>query len=216
MTIPTLLSNVRKHQYASRLKKTISTLSNAARMSSEQYGYDYSGLSAKCTKNSASDTPEKMTICGMLNGTLTGAQFYWGLNNFPDYDIISSKFYKDSDSFYNYYNRIPVYQLSDGTIIVFSSQIGGFSCKFNLAKNSATLDPSTGYGTFCYALVDVNGTSLPNKETTCSTGSDNYLTRNVGNCIVKAEDVQDIFVIAFYDGIVEPASSATWYVWQHY
>ena len=44
MTIPTLMANVKAHQYSAKFKKTVSTLSNAAKMSQAQYGFDYSGL----------------------------------------------------------------------------------------------------------------------------------------------------------------------------
>jgi prepilin-type N-terminal cleavage/methylation domain-containing protein len=215
MTIPTLLSNVTKRQYAIKLRKAVSTLSNAARMSNAQYGYDYSGINSHCTKNSATDTPDKMSLCGMLNGTLTGTTFYWGLNSLPDYDITSTNFYKDTWSFNSFHNNLPIYELSDGTLIIFSGGFGDNSCSFNLERNTATLT-SDGYGTACYAMIDVNGTSLPNKETVCSTGTYNRLVRTSGNCVVKQKDIQDIFAVAFYDGSVEPTTSPTWYVWEHY
>jgi prepilin-type N-terminal cleavage/methylation domain-containing protein len=215
MTIPTLLSNVTKRQYVARLRKTVSTLSNAARMSNAQYGYDYAGISRTCTKNSASDTPDKMSLCGMLNGTLTGTTFYWGLNSLPDYDITSTHAYQEVDSIHGYRNSLPIYQLSDGTLIIFSGIFGTNTCTFNLELNSAT-KKSDGYGTGCYAIVDVNGTSLPNKETDCSTGTYSRWVRSSRDCVVNQKDIQDIFFVAFYDGIVEPASTPTWYVWENY
>jgi hypothetical protein len=184
-------------------------------MSNAQYGYDYAGISTKCTKNSATDTPDKMTLCGLLNGTLTGTTFYWGLNSLPDYDITSTHIYKEVDSIHSYYNNLPIYQLSDGTLIVFSGVFGTNTCSFNLERNTATLT-SDGFGTGCYAMIDVNGTALPNKETDCSTGTYSRLVRSSGNCVVKQKDIQDIFYVAFYDGSVEPATSPTWYVWEHY
>jgi hypothetical protein len=184
-------------------------------MSNAQYGYDYAGISTKCTKNSATDTPDKMSLCGMLNGTLTGTTFYWGLNSLPDYDITSTHIYQEVDSIHSYYNNLPIYQLSDGTLIIFSGYFGNNTCSFNLERNTATLT-SGGGGTGCYAMIDVNGTALPNKETDCTTGTYSRLVRSSGNCVVKQKDIQDIFYVAFYDGSVEPATSPTWYVWEHY
>lgn len=51
MTIPTLIANTRSAQYRSTLKKTMSTLSQAARMSQAQYGFDFAGIDAKCGQN---------------------------------------------------------------------------------------------------------------------------------------------------------------------
>ena len=44
MTIPTLIANTRAQQYRARLKKTISTISQSAKMSQAQYGFDFAGL----------------------------------------------------------------------------------------------------------------------------------------------------------------------------
>ena len=76
MTIPTLMANVKAHQYSAKFKKTVSTLSNAAKMSQAQYGFDYSGINEVCTAKSGTDNPEdKQSLCSLLNGTLTGATY---------------------------------------------------------------------------------------------------------------------------------------------
>ena len=63
----------------------------------------------------------------------------------------------------------------------------------------------------CFGFIDVNGVSLPNREVSCSSGS-NSLTKN--DCIVKndAQHMTDIFPIRFHDGIAEPATAAGRYV----
>ena len=65
----------------------------------------------------------------------------------------------------------------------------------------------------CLGFIDVNGASLPNKEVSCSIGS-NSLAKN--DCIVKndAKHMTDIFPIRFHDGIVEPATAAGRYILQ--
>lgn len=77
MTIPTLIANTRSSQYRSRFKKDISTLSQAARMSQAQYGFDYAGINTTCSANAALENPETtMSICAIFNGTLKGATFF--------------------------------------------------------------------------------------------------------------------------------------------
>lgn len=63
----------------------------------------------------------------------------------------------------------------------------------------------------CVGFIDVNGTTLPNKEVTCSSGT-NSLTKN--DCVVKndAQHMTDVYPIRFHDGVVEPASAAAKYV----
>ena len=126
MTIPTLMANVKAHQYSAKFKKTVSTLSNAAKMSQAQYGFDYSGLTDKCNAKSGTDNPEdKQSLCSLLNGTLTGATYYYGMDNFPNYEIKESATFDSVDSLVNAKNKIPIYQLSDGSLILFSSLLGG-------------------------------------------------------------------------------------------
>ena len=64
---------------------------------------------------------------------------------------------------------------------------------------------------YCYGFIDVNGASLPNREVSCSSGS-NKLEANT--CIVKndAQHMTDIYPVRFHDGIVEPATAAARYV----
>ena len=84
MTIPTLIANTRSQQYRSRFKKTISTLSQAARMSQAQYGFDYAGLTKACGSDGASEKPDStQTICALLNGTLTGATYFAKASDIP-------------------------------------------------------------------------------------------------------------------------------------
>ena len=66
----------------------------------------------------------------------------------------------------------------------------------------------------CIGYIDVNGTSLPNTEVTCSTtGTTTGLTPETP-CEVKntAANLTDIFPVVFHDATVEPATNAAKYV----
>ena len=224
MTIPTLMANIKAHQYSAKFKKTVSTLSNAAKMSQAQYGFDYSGLTDKCNANSATDNPEdKQSLCSLLNGTLTGATYYYGMNNFPNYEIKESEEFNKVDSFINNKNKLPIYQLSDGSLILFSSLLGGNHSKIASSCTRA-IDGNPGvnadgdykgYGTGCYALIDVNGVSRPNKEVKCTRGTNTRSSMEVGNCIVEPKDMGDIFPVVIYDGSVSPYSAAAAYAFSN-
>ena len=224
MTIPTLMANVKAHQYSAKFKKTVSTLSNAAKMSQAQYGFDYSGLTDKCTANSAIDNPEdKQSLCSLLNGTLTGATYYYGMNNFPNYEIKESEEFNSVSSFVNNKNILPIYQLSDGSLILFSSLLGGNNdkiaspCTRVIGGNPGINADGAykGYGTGCYALIDVNGVSKPNKEVKCTRGTNKRDSMEAGNCIVEPKDMGDIFPVVIYDGSVSPYTAAAAYVFTH-
>ena len=224
MTIPTLMANVKAHQYSVKFKKTVSTLSNAAKMSQAQYGFDYSGLTDKCNAKSGTDNPEdKQSLCSLLNGTLTGATYYYGMDNFPNYEIKESATFDSVDSLVNAKNKIPIYQLSDGSLILFSSLLGGnhskiaSSCTRAIGGNPGVNADGDykGYGTGCYALIDVNGVSKPNKEVKCTRGTNKLSTMEAGNCIVEAKDMGDIFPIIIYDGAVSPYSAAAAYAFSN-
>ena len=215
MTIPTLMANVKAHQYSAKFKKTVSTLSNAAKMSQTQYGFDFSGINEVCTANSATDNPEdKQSICSLLNGTLTGATYYYGMDRPPNYSINKSQSPTYSlSSFSRDKNYIPIYFLADGTLILFSAVLGGSntiieaSCSRTLGNTNPGIiqeGEHRGWGTGCYALIDVNGISKPNKEVKCTRGSNKILTMEAGNCIVEPKDMSDIFPVIIYDGSVSP------------
>ena len=223
MTIPTLMANIKAHQYSAKFKKTVSTLSNAAKMSQAQYGFDYSGLTDKCNAKSGTDNPEdKQSLCSLLNGTLTGATYYYGMNNLPNYEIKTSATFNSWPSFKDNKNKIPIYQLSDGSIILFSAVLGGYSSLEEPCARYIGGDPGfiasgvhKGWGTGCYALIDVNGVSKPNKEVKCTKGTNKLSTMEAGNCIVESKDMGDIFPIIIYDGAASPYSAAAAYAFSN-
>lgn len=218
MTIPTLIANTRSSQYRSGFKKTISTLSQAARLSESLYGFDFAGINQQCGSNAEKEHPDNtMSICSIFNGTLTGLTYY---NNATD--IAMSK---DGQKIpYTIYPKSEIsggngtrplsmfraYTLSDGTIIGIYRDMGKAPCSLNVGS---VLGDSYAGGSMasCFGFIDVNGPSLPNKEVSCSSGS-NSLTKN--DCVVKndAQHMTDIFPIRFHDAIVEPATAAGRYI----
>lgn len=218
MTIPTLIANTRSSQYRSALKKTVSTLSQAARMSQSQYGYDYSGISTTCGNNAGSEHPDTvMSICAMFNGTLTGATYYETVTDIKinknsksgNYSIIRGPFMLADNSRVDRNYR--GYVLNDGIIVGIWKGLGSVPCTLPVGKRIDDIITTDEYLRFCLGFIDVNGASLPNKEVSCSSGSES-LSKN--DCIVKndAKHLTDIYPIRFHDGIVEPASAAARYV----
>ncbi len=219
MTIPNLIANTRSSQYRSAFKKAVSTLSQAGRMSEAQYGYDYAGIATTCV-NPGSDHPEEiMSICGILNGTLTGHTYLGKANNLK---------YKRGSSDQNYsitytsplllrngsqIDNGHAYALADGSLFIFPTLLGETPCTLGAGEiltDSYTTGVSSSLAD-CFGVIDVNGVNLPNKEVSCSSGT-NSLTAN--NCIVKndAQHMTDVFAIRIHDGIAQPASAASRYV----
>lgn len=219
MTIPVLITNTRSSIYRSRLKKTISVLSQAARLSDSLYGFDYGGITQPCGNNAAEEHPDsKMTICAILNGSLTGATYYDNVTDlsvrknskFESYSIINGDFMNGDPS--RRIENFRAYVLSDGTIVAIYKNLGSFSCSLPIGSTMYDVATSPGqYMQHCVGFIDVNGTTLPNKEVTCSSGT-NSLKNN--DCVVKndAQHMTDVYPIRFHDGIVEPASAAARYV----
>ncbi len=217
MTIPTLVANTRGQQYRSRLKKTISTISQAAKMSQAQYGFDFAGLEGGCSSNGALDNPENVqTICALLNGTLTGATY---VNRLSDLKVNSTKNYSFTSPYlkslggptaYSYH----AYILSDGTIFAFYSALGvQNACSMPLGETlKAVYLTGQDYNlSNCFGFIDVNGVQLPNTEVSCSSGTNSL---DSSSCVVKNDikHMTDIFPFRLHDGIVEPTTAAGRYV----
>ena len=218
MTIPTLVSKTTANRYRAQYKKTVATLSQAARLSQSQYDFDFAGLEGTCI-NPANDNPENvMTICAILNGTLTGASFHYikdlNMKNGLKYGNNISANIK-SGSFLSrggyMINGGYAYILSDGSLVAINYQAGQFPCTLDLAQSVLDTNP-TGQGlSECFGFIDVNGVEGPNKEVSCSSGDDSL---DKDTCIVKNDIkyVTDIYPIRFHDGVVEAGSAAARYV----
>ena len=218
MTIPTLVSKTTANRYRAQYKKTVATLSKAARLSQSQYDFDFAGLEGTCI-NPANDNPENvMIICAILNGTLTGASFHYikdlNMKNGLKYGNNISANIK-SGSFLSrggyMINGGYAYILSDGSLVAINYQAGQFPCTLDLAQSVLDTNP-TGQGlSECFGFIDVNGVEGPNKEVSCSSGDDSL---DKDTCIVKNDIkyVTDIYPIRFHDGVVEAGSAAARYV----
>ncbi len=220
MTIPTLIANTRSREYRSKLKKAISTLSQAARMSQSLYGFDFAGVNSQCGSNAAIENPETtQSICALLNGTLTGATYFDKASEIPIAKSATNTKYNIDSPYINQFTtrdlaNAHAYVLSDGSIVAFHKQLGKYPCTLEIGANISDTYVDDGTLTslsMCYGFIDVNGTNLPNKEVSCSSGS-NSLSDN--NCIVKnnARYMTDIYPIRIHDGIVEPTTAAARYV----
>lgn len=217
MTIPTLIANTRGAQYRSRLKKAISTISQAAKMSQAQYGFDFAGLEGGCSSNGALDNPENVqTICALLNGTLAGATYVdrisdLKVNNTKNYSFTSSYLRSLGGGTASLYRG---YILSDGTIFAFYRHLGvSNACSMPLGETlKATYMTGQDFNlSDCYGFIDVNGVQLPNTEVSCSSGTNSL---DSSTCVVKNDikHMTDIFPLRLHDGIVEPTTAAGRYV----
>ena len=222
MTIPNLIANVNGHRFRSQFKKTISTLNQAARLSDSQYGFDFAGTSTACNKNvttASKEHPESvMSFCSLLNGTLTGKTYYGKHTNIPLKESIIN-----IESGTNTYqivgptvdwlfgtgaSKFVAYQLADGTIIGFNENAKACDVPIGTVLNDTYIKSKLAN---CIGWVDVNGTSLPNKEVTCSSGQNKFES---DSCVVKnsATHMTDVYPIIFHNQTVEPASAAARYV----
>ena len=235
MTIPTLIANTNGAKFRSQFKKSISTLNQAGLMAQAQYDFDYAGASSKCGDtlssghSAAAQHPDSdMTMCAILNGTLTG-QTYLGTvsagvkrnNNgaAADYTIVNADKGALATSGLTYTNFL-AYALADGSIVAFNADAN--SCELPIGTQLTNEQLKTG-GVLngCLGFIDVNGATLPNKEVTCSAipeggkGTANQATLNPDSpCTVKndAAHMTDVFPIVFHDATVEPASDAAKYI----
>ncbi|MBQ8459102.1 type II secretion system protein [bacterium] len=208
MTIPTLIANINAQRFRSQFKKSISTLNQAGRMAQAQYGFDFGDIKAQYGDGMGScetQNPEQIkTICSLFNGTLTGKTYLD--SNYYDAELKAMN--------YGYYTEGYQYQLSDGSIVFFSA--GPANCSISVGESIKELIDSTGDRRDCFGWIDVNGTSKPNKEVSCSDGTDTMLANdeNYKDCVVKndANHLTDIYPIVYHDTTVEPASNAARYV----
>ena len=98
--------------------------------------------------------------------------------------------------------------MADGVIVGFSLDMS--SCTINGQLNADKF--SYLFDQDCYGYIDVNGTTLPNKEVNC--GNTEPPVFRDGTCIVhnNNNEMTDIFPIVFHDGIVEPFTRPARYV----
>ena len=226
MTIPTLISNTNSAKFKSQYKKTLSTLNQAALMATAQYDLDYASITGggeeSCTATAKPDTVSN--ICALINGTLTGATYYVA----NDLNVAGGTTAKGETGTYSpsITSFSPswdiAYQLADGSMVAINSKMA--SCTLDVGGDITAIAGTTKKGdgdagdttsgTACTGFIDVNGTTLPNKEVKCSTAANTKIASTVGDCVVRnnATDMGDIFPVVFHDGTVEPITNAARYV----
>ena len=219
MTIPTLISNTNGAKYRSQFKKSISTLNQAGLMAQAQYDFDYAGTVEACptdqTQGAAQRPDEKMTFCAILNGTLTGQTFQGTADKIQRASTNADGTTKSNNYAWVKKNVLTqpsdylAYTLADGSIIGFKK--GALGCELPVGTQM-TGNWITNHD-ICTGFIDVNGSTLPNKEVSCSDGKDTDETVETP-CVVKnnANDMTDVFPIVFHDATVEPATNAAKYV----
>ena len=246
MTIPTLIANTNGAKFRSQFKKSISTLNQAGLMAQAQYDFDYAGTSSTCAAATGADGktavapaeqhPDSvMSMCAILNGTLTGQTYLGAVSTIKRNNNGSSLAYsivnKGKGVIPDAYTGYLAYALADGSIVAFDPNaqacelpIGTQLTAKVLAKaNPAGADDAAKKGGAlgnCMGFIDVNGATLPNKEVTCSDKGSGATAAGSASlnvdkpCTVKndAAHMTDIFPIVFHDATVEPASDAAKYI----
>lgn len=211
ITLPALFTNIKSTRYKTNFKKTVSTLSQAASMSMQNYGVDYGSAKILC-QGSANEflqaKPEQaQSFCSIFNATIKGVGTYGKIGmSRPRYYIKRS--YTTTDNYGTSLSLI----LPDGTLVLYSSGFITESCTLTtgekLTQNWIDSHPQ------CKGLIDANGVGLPNQEVKCS---DTETTTDVEHpCVVKkGSDMSDIYPIVFHYSVVEPASNAAMYVFKN-
>ncbi len=232
MTIPTLIANTNGAKFRSQFKKTISTLNQAGLMGLAQYDFDYAGTDKKCNEATLPEGTTKeaatsvLSFCALLNDTLTGYSYHGALGSGSGDTATSPLKTKDgknytftkasSDVSTTMANYIG-YTLADGSLVAFNKDAK--SCTLNpgetltndLLKTTGT-DTARGLAQ-CVGFIDVNGTTLPNKEVKCKEGTTTTLTgETVCEVPNDAAHMTDVFPVVFHDATVEPATNAAKYV----
>ncbi|MDE6138793.1 MAG: type II secretion system GspH family protein [Candidatus Gastranaerophilales bacterium] len=208
MTIPTLISNMASQRYRTQLKKTVSTLSQAARLNKARYDWDYADVSEPCGDTDfRKHTSETHTsVCALLNSNLSSILGFERMDTLTK--LYNYQFNGTTVGISKGAGQYTVYSLADGTFVGFRSVSFSSGCTIPIGKKLST----EGAMAKCTGFIDVNGASLPNEETKCSVGTTSINPES--DCIVKNKDMKDVFPIIFHDSIVEGATNATRYVLQ--
>lgn len=201
MTIPSLMIHINTTKFRTQYKKTLSNLNQAALNAETNFDLNFAAVTSPCVR--ATDDPRSVSsVCGILNGTLTGATYYSQAE-------ISSMGVKGvySPQGTGITSRPKAYYMfADGSLLGFDTQLQG--CTLMPGQNITTLKEQ------CYGFIDVNGTTAPNKAVECSIPTSTKITNDQSNCTVRnnSVDMGDVFPVALHDSTVEPLTNAARYV----
>lgn len=213
MTIPNLIANTNGAKYRSQFKKTLSTLNQAVKMATAQADVDFSSVTLACHNAGGGPDPAEqtledgdLTMCSIFNSTLTGQTY--NMNGLQDksgtlYSRVVQR--KALPSVLSYLT----YTLADGSVVGFSLLATRCDLPIGQKLDADWINNHKN----CLGYIDVNGISLPNKEVSCSDGTETALSPDIP-CVVKndANHMTDVFPVFFHNGTVEPASNAAKYV----
>lgn len=220
MTIPNLMANVNGHKFRSQFKKSLSTVNQAVRLNVANYDYNFASVNTNCV-NAGKDHPEvTMSICALFNGSLTGYTIsdYAKLKD-PKGNLYYQQLYSKgttSDTLIKEQGvNLYYYQMADGALFAFHAPFNYTTSTACTLGNRSFVDAmaDANFQKYCIAWLDVNGVSLPNRETRCSDGKSH--SKDVDHkCIVpnSVKYMGDVFPIALYDDTAAPASAAARYV----
>ncbi len=212
MTIPILMTNYRVAVTKSKLKKTISVMSQAAQMTKEKYDFDFSSLDRSYydpVGGSCIDDPQKVkSFCSLFNASLSNAT-YLGYSK-SLYNITPAATPKLVPYGTNGTSRHQAYILSDGVIVAIEMDIVPKNCEL-LVGEVINSDWITNHKA-CIGYIDVNGEKKPNKEVSCSNTTTEFKPNEP--CFVKKDQTHltDIYPVIFHDSMVEPATNAASFV----
>ena len=228
MTIPNLIANTNGAKFRSQFKKTLSTLNQAGLMAQAQYDFDYAGTTGGNTDGTTGGTaacvdggkdhPEVvMTMCAILNGTLTGQSYAGTADSLKrnangeqvDYAWLTTHTLTAPKDYL-------AYTLADGSIVGFKSTAVGCELPIGTPLDNSQLADGKPLNK-CLGFIDVNGVTLPNREVSCSAKNGTAVATTLTPetpCMVKndAKSMTDVFPIVFHDATVEVASNASKYI----
>ncbi|MBR1424007.1 type II secretion system protein [bacterium] len=210
MTIPTLIANTNSAKFRSQYKKALSTLNQAALMGQAQYDVNYSDATSKCSDEmgeakrthwgqTADSDP---TLCAIFHDVLSGATYEEDVS-----DLTNTK----GDYRITIATNTGIVTTKAGTAMAANGAPTGHA--ISLADGSMFVFPDDSVSCTrtspCYGYIDVNGTTLPNREVSCSDDD-----AQAANCTVPndAAHMSDIYPVIFFDSTVEPATAAARYV----
>ena len=155
MTIPTLIVNYQKREFASRLSQTFSVLSNAVKMAQVEYGdvasWGYQKYYGTTIAPDGDNSQYVKEFAEKYFLPYLRASKNYGIVRLKDIGYSGFKS-KDGRSYYNGNSKVYTTELSNGTIIYFT--YNGSTTEIDGVTTSFISDP--------IILIDVNGKASPN------------------------------------------------------
>lgn len=218
LTLPSLFDDSDIKKSKTVFKKDLSLLNQAIALNKATYQYDFSNARGNLDEGGAcgistcaNENSDDITFCGIFNTNFKNISF---LGNLQNIKVNSKKTYNQTYSFPQtsvlYYRNgagcYKAHSLPDGSLIISNNPVAG-QCTLKNGE-SITSDWLKSHR-FCIGFIDTNGPALPNKEVSCSDGTETGAPDTP--CTVKnsKEYITDIYPIVYHDAMVEPASNAS-------